>query len=421
MTYKNLMDQYKQGTLSEEERQMVEKEIEKQEAIEEYRLEILDEELDNLIKRPDDGRPNEETTKLKKSVNDRLRRVVLTSVLMVVLLYVGVFYVGSGLIDGLYYNPTATTMSVEKDYPSPDFYFDMEAYISLNLPGYTNASFTFQEAKGFGNYEISYSMQNLFNDEDQRYFMTMSRGRLTWAFDGIFSLQNRFRVWEGFEKIQDNLGKDVSESDKNAMDNEILRKNEETIRYLKELNALSYVSMDVVYSQDLSMEEFYAMTREFPSLNYSWVGVRTTEPNTLWNDPQPNHLIGFNPDLSSGGNRRPDPEKYPLFNLLDMRNNDELKKKDYPDAIVESYRMHFKSRLEYLRDREEFVGIFDYNYYKTDFYNDALTYIEDQGIKTYGGLLFGTPDELLKFMDEVPYASIYINEVLPTKPNIYYD
>ena len=37
----------------------------------------------------------------------------------------------------------------------------MQAYVSLNVPGYSSNSLTLQEPKGFGKYEVSYSLQNL--------------------------------------------------------------------------------------------------------------------------------------------------------------------------------------------------------------------------------------------------------------------
>jgi hypothetical protein len=61
----------------------------------------------------------------------------------------------------------------------------------------------------------------------------------------------------------------------------------------------------------------------------------------------------------------------------------------------------------------------DYNSYKTEFYNDALDYIDEQGVNTYGVLVFGTAEDFLEQLDDMPYESLYINEVLPARPNIY--
>ncbi|MBG0765936.1 MAG: anti sigma factor C-terminal domain-containing protein, partial [Tissierellales bacterium] len=76
-------------------------------------------------------------------------------------------------------------------------------------------------------------------------------------------------------------------------------------------------------------------------------------------------------------------------------------------------------RLSYISKREEFVELLDYNSYKIDFYNQSLEYIEEKGVKTYGILVFGTAEEFLNSIDNIPYDTLHINNVLPTKPNIY--
>lgn len=422
MNYRELLNRYKKGLANEEEKQLIEDEIEKHEALEEYISESYDVDFCDIPEKPNIEQHDEETTKLKKSVNNKLRKVILTSVLIVVVLYIGIFYVGSGIVDRLYYDPTAVTQSKIQGYQSPDFYYDMQAYIGLNMPGYSISSFTFQEPKGFGSYEVSYSLRDLFSDNVQRYFVNLSRGRLTFAEDGIFSSENRFGIWKGFEKIQNDYPIDTSKDATKYMDKEIKRKNEETIRYLNGLNPLSYLSMSIVFNQDLTMKELYNMCEKYQSLNFKWVGIRTVEPGTGWSENQPMHLIGFSPNFNDepSSNMRPDPKQYPLFNLMDVLDDFNMSQKDYPDLISEAYGIHFRSRLNYLRNREKFVEIFDYNDYKIDFYDDALAYIDEHGVKTYGVLVFGTAEELLKHIDEIPYDSLYVNKVLPAKPNIYF-
>lgn len=422
MNYRELFNRYRKGLANEEEKQLVEEELEKYEALEEYLLERYEEEFEDITKSSDIDEQVEETNKLKKSVNDRLRKVILTSVLIVVVLYVGIFYIGSGIVDLIYYDPTAVTQSEKEKYQFPDFYYDMQAYISLNMPGYSISSFTFQDPKGFGSYEVSYSLRDLFSENTQRYFIDLSRGNLTYAENGIFSAENRFWIWRGFEKIQNTFPADTGEDVIKLRDKEILRRNEETVRYLNELNSLSYLSMSIVFQKDLTMKEIYDMVEKYPSLDFKWVGVRTVEPGTQWSENQPMHLVGFNPNFNDepSTNRHPDPQKYPLFNLVDFFDTIKMSTKEYSELISEAYSTHFKSRLEYLKNREEFVGIFDYNNYKIDFYEDALAYIDEHGVKTYGVLVYGTAKDLSEHINEIPYDSLYINKVLPAKPNIYY-
>ena len=423
MNYKDLFHRYKEGLVNDDEKRIIEQEIERHEAVEEFLSESLDEEIYNGWNTAGSDHQEDETGELKKSVNKRLRRVVATSVLIVIVLYIGIFHLLSSVVDRIYYDPSATTQSEVSESQAPDFYYDMQAYVSLNMPGYSSNSFTFQEAKGFGKYEVSYSLRDLFSKGEQRHFVNISRGKLTYAIDGIFSRENRFGVWAGFERIQHPFPNDASENAELVREEDVQQKNDITLQYLNELNPLSYISMSIVFDKDLTMEEFYNMIHEHPALAFKWAGIRTVKPGTQWSETQPMHLVGFNPNYNDepSSSTRPDPEKYPLFYLMDVMDYSGLANKDYPEKIYEGYGIHFKSRLEYLRNRKEYVDMFDYNHYKTDFYADALKYIDENGVKTYGVLVFGTADDFLESLDDIPYDSLHINEVLPAKQNIYYD
>jgi hypothetical protein len=424
MSFKELLNRYKEGRASEEEIKIVEKELEKYESIEEYFTEGLSESF--IQNNEMENEKVDESKNIRKLVNHRLSKVVISSVLIVVLLYVGIFYGLSNIMDKMYYDPTLSTQSQEQEYQRPDFYYDMQTYISLNMPGKVIRSFTSEESKGFGKYELSYSFKDLFSDEESRYFLDISKGKLTYAIGGIFSIKNRFSIWEGFEKIQFHFSEEDPNEKIESFNIYSEKKNEETLEYIEELNSLSYVSMSIVFEEDLTMEEFYKLTETCSDLDFKWVGVRTVEPGTKWSENQPMHLIGFNPNYNDepSSNTQPDKEKYPQFNLELRELIKELSgpitsEDDYGKAVSKSYETHFKSRLSYISKREEFVELLDYNSYKIDFYNQSLEYIEEKGVKTYGILVFGTAEEFLNSIDKIPYDNLHINNVLPTKPNIY--
>ena len=421
MTYKDLIGKYKKGELSDREKEILEEEIEKYEAIEEYLTGDIDNEIFNIKDIPMEEY-HKESKSMKKNLNKRLQKVVLTSVIMVIVLYISVFYILSNIVDNLYYNPKSTSESAVEDYVDSNFYNDMKAYISLNIPGYVVGSFTFEESKGFGSYQVSYPMRNLFTGEDERYFTNITRGNLTDGWDGIFSRNKRFGLWAGFEKIQYNFQEDESEQSLEARKQYIERMNGISRVYLEELNPLSYLSTSIVLKEDLSMIELFNMKTKHTGLDFKWVGVRTANEGTFWHEKQPMHLIGFNPNFNDepSSNRRPDSSKYPLFNLLDIWDYEELNSLNHPEKMAKAYEIHFNSRLKYIKNRKEFIDIFDYNIYKLDFYEEAFSYIEENGVNTYGLLVYGNPKNILEFMEEIEYESIYINQVLPTKPNIYY-
>lgn len=423
MNFKKALQRYKEGQATEEEKILVERELEKYESIENYFSEQLSDNFffENVPAEDTLTEESEETVNIRKLVNQRLAKVVMTSVLIVVLLYVGIFYGITSLVDSFYYDPTATTSYDDQEYPASDFSFDMKAYVSLNLPGYTLSSFTTEEAQGFGVYETSYLLRNLYSNDLQRHFIDFHRGKRRNFDDGIFSNANRFEIWDGSRRIHNPVTGEEGDMTEEHHQSELYRKNEVTLDYLENLNPLSYVSMSIVFEDDLNMEEFYELSREFQMLDFKWVGVRTIEPGANWNENQPNHLIGFNPNVNDEpeGNMRPDPEQYPLFNLVDLFQDAPAVSSE--NFFPEVFETHFTSRLSYLRDREEFVEIVDYNPYKTNFYAHSLEYIEENGVNTYGVLVYGTAEDFQQQLADLPFESLFINEVSSAKPNIYFD
>ncbi|WP_368645092.1 anti sigma factor C-terminal domain-containing protein [Alkalibacterium putridalgicola] len=424
MNFEELLARYKDGTATEEEKAIVESELEKYASIEDYYAEQLpDEFMDSGETNKEDSTDKSfETENINKMVNRRLGKVVLVSVLIIIFLYVGIFYGLSNIVDQFYYDPTEVTQSDEEDFYQTDFSFDMDAYISLNMPGYVNSSFTIQESKGFGTYETGYFLKDLFTQNDTLHFVDVKRGRPENFYGGIFDRIPRFSIREGFDDVYSPLPEDASEQTLDVMEISKQQINNKTIKYIEELNNLSYASMTIAFDEDLTMSELYQLIEEYPELDFKWAGVRTTEPGKRWRDDQPMHLIGFVPDTNAepSSSMEPDPEKYPLFSLDDVW----LDANGAPEEFFpEAYETHFTSRLSWLKDREEFVRIFDYNADKTEFYADSLNYVEENGVETYGVLVYGTAESFSENLENLPYDKLIINEVDSSKPsvNIYFD
>lgn len=418
MSFKEKLKRYKEGTASTDEIDYVEKELEKYESIEEYYSENIS---DLFLSEDsyDEAEINEEDTKhVQKIVNRRLRNVILVSVLAVVILYLIIFNGISSIVDSLYYNPTITSQPTEEYAQRSDFHYDMSAYVSLNMPGFALASTTSELAQGFGNYELGYSLNNLFTDDQQLHFMNISRNRLTLAHEGIFNHPNRSGGFRGFDSIYYPLSDYKDEGAIALVKDSMHRNNDITLDYLNELNGLSYVSMSIVFKEDLSMEEFHLLRDDHSDLDFKWVGVRTTEPKTRWSENQPMSLIGFNPNFNAEPSfgSRPDPELYPYFYLDDVMM---LETAIPMDEFPNYYETHFKSRLNYLSQQEDFINLFDSYPNKAHFYKDALNYINEEGMETYGVLVYGTVEEFLEAIDDISYDALYMNDVLPAKPFIY--
>ncbi len=423
MNFRDLMKRYKDGTATKEEKEQVQKELDKYATIEEYYAEELPDEFMVYDELADESLNTESETKsINKVVNRRLGKVVIVSILGAALLYLGIFHGLSAVVDQFYFDPTKVTQSDEKDFTEADFNFDMDALISLNMPGYVNSSFTIQESKGFGNYQTGYFLKDLFTQKDTMHLVDIKKGQPQNFYGGVFDSIPRFSVREGFSDIYSPLPADASQESKDIQKQLKQQINQQTEEYINELNALSYLSMTIAFDEDLSMDELYQLTQDYPELDFKWVGIRTVEPGKRWNDSQPMHLIGFVPDTNAepSSNMEPDSDNYPLFSLDDLW----IDASGAPEDIFpEAYEKHFTSRVSWLKGREEFVEIFDYNDYKTAFYADSLDYIEENGVATYGVLVYGTAEAFSKSIKDFPYDKIVIDEINSSKPNIniYYD
>ena len=116
MSFKDLLDKYKDGTATEVEKRLIEDEIEKYEAMEDYLSEGFGEGFGVDFKEySKEESESEETINLKKSVNKRLRKVVISSVATVMLILLGIFYILSPIVDTLYYNPSKVSVGEGQD------------------------------------------------------------------------------------------------------------------------------------------------------------------------------------------------------------------------------------------------------------------------------------------------------------------
>ncbi len=413
MNFKEIFKRYQEGNASPDEIEMIERELSKYEAIEEYYAENIPE---KLFER--EAEEAEETESIQKVVNQRLRKVVLTAVLIVVGLYIAVFIVGSRIVDQFYYDPTTISQPVEEELlgQSEDYIYDMAASISLNEPGNYFVQLANPDSKGFGTYDLYYGVYDSFTEEVHDFTRTLTRNRFISAQDhNYYSYKNDKNA--GFSTIYYPMTGYEDEAALKLIDKQIEDQNETTLQSLEELAPSSYVSMNLVFGKDLSMAELLNLKEEYSNLNFDWVGVHVTEPGTRWKEDQPNWLIGFNPDPGDYSLFfRPDPEEYPYFFLVDfmMQSGSSTF-----EEVAEYHEEHFKSRLKYISERDEFVEFFEERSNKNEFYAHALDYVETNGIEIYGVLVYATAEDFLEVLEELPYDSIYINDVLPAKPYLY--
>jgi hypothetical protein len=390
MSFKDLLDKYNDGTASQEEMKIVEEELQKHEVISDYLSEGYDigfekEAMPEITK--------DETNLVKRSVNKKLRKVILASVGAVFLILLTINYIISPLISSFYYNPSQKTVAKYHE----DLYFDLRVITELNLPGYA-LNTVHSENLGFGEYDVYFERINVFNRQSKATNTKIERGRKSGD-----SYHDFFPV--SFMEFLD-----IASPNKN--NNVIASRNEEMINYIKELNPVSYVSSYVILEQDISVKEFDELRKKYENkLTFSWAAVRTSPKGT------PNeYLSGFNPNFndSSVTEESADMDKYPYLQLVDYFRS-KVDKGTFNGSMEEGYTKHFISLLKYVNDRKKAVAALDNNEIKSEYYKRALNYVESNGINIYGTLVHGEARELLQFLDNEKIKTIEIKGVLPSK------
>jgi len=194
MKYKELLDLYKSGRLSEEESKKLEAEIEKQEAISEYLYpDEEDEEYDKEISETEDkvfaredGKISAKEDEFVKLVRKSIRKafikmgaVVTAAVLVIILLMITIL---PKAVDLLYYNPCAAG-----NYSEPEgvggygerFGLDLSIYTELTAPfNYLDSAEVVSE--GYGNYSFSAYKSVIRNGEtEEKYAGNIRKNRIT--------------------------------------------------------------------------------------------------------------------------------------------------------------------------------------------------------------------------------------------------
>lgn len=165
---------------------------------------------------------------------------------------------------------------------------------------------------------------------------------------------------------------------------------------LKQLPSTSQVSAYISFNKDIDMNEISKMIKEYDDLYFSWVGIRTCDKNT-----QQLPQMGF--ESSGSGIILEGFENSEDYPYLELANID----KAY-DADV--YETHFKSLVKYMIDSKDFIELQHPNAH-TFTYEDTFKYVEKNGVKSYGVLVNGSKESILKLRENKFVYNLNIDDV----------
>jgi len=355
MTFREMLELYKNGTLPDEIKEQVEKEIEKHEAISDYLYDTDDTVIiDSFTDEDAEIGDKNDDMQFVKMINSAIRKAFLKAGVIVgtVVLFItlSVIFVLPGVVSEFYYDPGETVGEYE-GIPTTRMSLDLSVYSEMFLPGkYRNI--VIAEDIGYGEYNISIPQPVSYTGIHTTVAGKLERGRLTLYDPNLlrFPTGNAFVLPEGVEWYFSGMGAAGEPADAFA--------------------ALESLDEDEIYTAYFSLEEitdYMTLYEEFGKMA-EWCAVY--DGRTMGNT-----IMGFC-TRPGGYSMSWDREKYPYLCLLDGA---DIKSDISSDPA--KMQTHFLSMMQYLNDHPEAMELFGSNGMKWD---NAIEYVEENGIQIYG-------------------------------------
>ena len=431
MTYRELLQLYKQGKLDMEKKKQVEAEIEKQDAISEFlyeegdipdfsdlengedcfnnlddknqKAEWQDSKIDGNIEKRQGNlqskREDDFNEQFMKEIQRSIRKAFIkmgTVVGAVVLLFVlcAVFILPKA-VSKLYYDPNEAAGAYE-GMTTTRMSLDLSVYSELYLPGNYRDQVN-AVSRGYGEYDIvipqTYTWTGKFTSVSGR----LVRGKLALYDNNILSrpalmfyLPGDENAWEAWET--DENGKETKVDTEARKQESIQYSKEEISGYNDNDWYTAYVSINELmdYKDFIDWFEKLSDKKDLEWGNL-WCAVHTEEEDGYCGEPN----IGFCP-YASGSGMSWDKEKYPYLSLLD--NADPYNEAEVTDADI--MQTHFTSMLSYMQDHDDILSMMGQSTDYQEDYQNMIDYVKKNGLKIHGFAISTKKKTLLELYKE---------------------
>lgn len=390
MTYHELIDLYKNGTLDEEKKKKVEKDIERQDAISEYLYERDDFDIfsTNENVQGTDARENdEEAAAFTHLVKTTIRKAfiktgVIVGVVVFVILCFVIFAVPK-IVDCFYYNPAKIVGVDEYGNETNQLSLDIATYSELFLPCvYRNDVAVV--GKGNAEYDITVHQTTTMTGNFTDVAGTIYKGKMTMYNPNVLNGKVVGLTGNAFAPAEDMLDDAFSGTGVCGTKDEAYK----TLKNLKENNNyIAYVTLIHVmqYSEFVEWEQKY-------NIAPNWCAM--CQKNEFRRDDKPEYCnyienIGF---LYCDSVRKLayDKVKYPLLTYYDVAETS----MEEQDWIVseENMKQHVISMLHYMADQKKFCKMMEE---EADYIGIANN-VEKYGLNIYGFTVIGDKEEILR-------------------------
>lgn len=329
---------------------------------------IFDNTLDQEWERTQED--DRELKNLQQTLHRRERKTLFRSVLAVVLILSIVFFAIIPGLEFLFWNPAKNTYEIEF---SNDLDLTLLAYSELFTPSQM-IWHAHPEHTGLGTYTLSVSMYEDFDPTINQYnTAVLRRGKLEFP-QGFW----RYLSVNHFDRAS------YPEYDMSEFTQQYYRKK------LEVLPDYVLVRAAVSFPEDLTMEELITFAGTMEEANIEWIGIRNAPE-----DQQALPLCGMKPYMG-GAVLNEMNECYPCFDIKAL------------DVTAENFETHFKTLLTFSQDQINAgrgipAGI---NLYQ-NYYADVLSFVEENGVMTYGCYVVCDARQLLELLDNGTASQIW--------------
>ncbi len=382
MTFRELLKLYKEGNLPEEQKAQVEYEIEKHEAITDYMFdECTIPDLDNTLKISTDNGTYDEAKEFTRTIRLSVRRafvkagIVVGVIILAVVL--GAIFLLPNLASLLFYNPNKVVGTSEYGFKTTQMSLDLSVYSELFLPGKCR-DIVYAENDGYGCYDIVIPQTSSSNGVFNSVAGKLKRGKLTLYNPDFLSTptSNAFILPENVDWPFKGTG--AAGSAKEAF------------------TSLEKLDEHDMYTAYFSLDELY---------DYESVCSRFGKDNSIWYAVYDGGIsysnLGFYSDRS-GTVMNWDKEKYPSLCLND--GTESVEEKEAKESDVVAMQTHFTSMLRYMGDNSDAAEMFGLN---NIYWNDVISYIENNGIQIYGFAIVADKETILKLAESDNISYVY--------------
>lgn len=367
MSFKEIFERYRNNTATNEERAMIDEEIEKHRLITEY----LDEDWDIPVA-PIDDTPLKDMKKVRKNIRKRNILIVLTSIVLCMAIFLTSWLVIIPAIEKQYWNPNANTAGFAY---STDLKAMLSAYSELTCYK-TNIEDISVTKTGFATYDLTIHHWNQSSSNSLFAKATLEKGELILP-DGLLSgVPINIFTRASYPFYNENL---------------IFPDRVELSRIPQYITITAAVS----FKHDMTMEDLINFNNSLANGHVTWVGIRNS-PMNIQRVP----LCGFKM-TKSGAILDKENSAYPYLDL------------PYNVTDPQILENHFTSMLQFLDDQYNSgtgIKLRGNESSNSSYYKEVLDYIKANGVYTYGCYITGTPNTFFQLLGHEAVEQIWIQD-----------